>query len=149
VSISGGLFGNVTGQVEYSRIFADWHAAGSSRGLRRLAPAVVRHGPEQLHDLLASMEASFREARTRVQLVYRMNTALRPDEEGVQSLPGSRFDLQIHQALPYKPITNGRLELLFAVRTLFRDPREEASFYDELLTISPPMRFMGGIQLRF
>ena len=31
----------------------------------------------------------------------------------------------------------------------FRDVRNGASFYDELLTVRPPTRFMGGIQVRF
>ena len=28
-----------------------------------------------------------------------------------------------------------------------RDPRERGAFYDELLTVAPPMRLMGGVQI--
>lgn len=55
----------------------------------------------------------------------------------------------MRQELPYRFTKNGRVELLFAVRNLFRDVRGEASWYDELLTVGPPVRLMGGIQLRF
>jgi hypothetical protein len=57
--------------------------------------------------------------------------------------------VQIRQALPYQPTRGGRLELIFSIRNLFRDLRGEASFYDELLTVKPPLRVMGGIQVRF
>jgi hypothetical protein len=41
------------------------------------------------------------------------------------------------------------VELLFSVRTLARDLRKSVSFYDELLTLQPPTRLMGGIRMRF
>jgi hypothetical protein len=60
-----------------------------------------------------------------------------------------RFDLRLHQALPYQPIRGASLEVLVAVRTLFRELGRGGSFYDELLTVSPPLRLMGGVQVRF
>jgi hypothetical protein len=38
---------------------------------------------------------------------------------------------------------------MLAVRNLFKDLSEAASFYDELLTVAPPVRIMGGIQMKF
>ena len=66
-------------------------------------------------------------------------------------LPGfdGRFDVEVHQALPYQPIRGGKLEVLFAVRNLFYDAHDTRSLYDELLTVKPPMRLVGGIQIRF
>jgi hypothetical protein len=94
------------------------------------------------------MAASVNRDRTRVSLVYRTNTAFsQPD--GTRPSLGARFDFQLHQALPYRPLPDSQLELMFAVRTLFRDPQAGSSRYDELLTVSPPLRLIGGIQVRF
>jgi hypothetical protein len=41
------------------------------------------------------------------------------------------------------------VELLLAVRNLFRDVRDATSLYDELLTVTPPLRLVGGIQIKF
>jgi hypothetical protein len=46
-------------------------------------------------------------------------------------------------------LPGSRLELLFAVRNLHRDPGSEGSMYDELLTTAPPLRLMGGVRVRF
>jgi hypothetical protein len=94
--------------------------------------------------VLASLDAAFNNSKTRMQVVYRYSSAFSSDEGGRVPVPGSRFDVQMHQALPYHPAGNGRVELIFAVRTLFRDAHSGASFYDELLTVRPPTRFMGG-----
>lgn len=145
----GGKFLRVlSGKVEYARMSADWHTANRTRGLRRFAPGVVRTDREWLDDVTALLEAKLNEERTRVSFVYRTNTAF-SGRHGTLPGPGARFDFQLHQALPYRPTINSRLELLFAVRTLFRDPQSGASPYDELLTVSPPLRLMGGIQVKF
>jgi hypothetical protein len=143
-----GTLGVLTGQIEYSRMSADWRGLGRTRTLRRLAPSVVRDGRESLNDITATVEARFNQARTRMRVVYRSNTAFARDDETAPSA-ASRFDVQLHQALPYRPLRDSHLELMFAVRTLFRDPRGGASAYDELLTVAPPLRLLGGIQIRF
>ena len=56
-------------------------------------------------------------------------------------MPGSRFDIQIHQALPYRP--RGRRPVRAHVRGphLFRDVRKRRRLvYDELLTVPPARR---------
>jgi hypothetical protein len=60
-----------------------------------------------------------------------------------------RFDLQVRQPLHYRPTPNSNVEMLFSIRNLFRDARGEAAWYDELMTVGPPVRMMGGIQIRF
>jgi hypothetical protein len=145
----GVIAGRFSGRVEYSHLFADWRTAGRTRGLRLVAPSVLRRNVERVHDVLASLDAGFNNSTTRMQVTYRYNSAFSSDEGGRLPVPGSRFDMQFLQALPYHPAGDGRVELIFAVRTLFRDPRAGASFYDELLTVRPPARFMGGIQVRF
>jgi hypothetical protein len=148
VGFSGQAAGAVTGHLEYSRLAADWNRYGRTRGLRRLAPFVIRDDLEWLNDLTATLDASFSDSRTRVRLVYRTNSAF-SDDDHARPAPGSRFDIQLHQALPYRPLPNSRLELMFAVRTLFRDSQSGSSRYDELLTVAPPLRLMCGVQMRF
>ena len=145
---SGALFGVLNGTVEYARMSADWSSIGRTRGLRRFASSTVRDRRERLDDVTATVEARMNDARTRVSVAYRANTAFSGGDGGTPRF-GGRFDVQLHQALPYHPLPNSRLELLFAVRTLFRDPQAGSSHYDELLTVTPPLRLMGGIQIRF
>ena len=148
VGLTGTWGGALKSQVEYARLAADWHSLGRTRGLRRLSPSVVRDELEHLHDVTASLEATLNEARTRIRVQFRSSTAF-SREDDVAPGPGSRFDIQVHQALPYRPLGASRLEVLFAARTMFRDPQTGLSRYDELLTVAPPLRLMGGIQVRF
>jgi len=148
VGLSGSLTPALSGTIEYSRIAANWDATNRTRGLRRFAPSAVRDHDEGLDDLTAMLEASLNGARTRVLVVYRTNTAFARGG-GDTGGAGSRFDVQLHQALDSRPQSATRLELYFSIRNLFRDPVAGASAYDELLTVSPPLRFMGGIQIRF
>jgi hypothetical protein len=146
--VGGQWFGALTGTVEYSRLGASWSGLGRTRGLRRAAPSVVRDNFEWLDDVTATLEARMNRDRTRLRVVYRTNSAF---SQAGGALPafGGRFDVQLHQALPYRPMPDSQLELMFAVRTLFRDPQSGSSRYDELLTVSPPLRLIGGIQVRF
>jgi hypothetical protein len=147
--IDGVIVGSLSGAIEYSHLFADWRSTGRTRGLRLVAPSMLRPSAERVHDVVASLDAAFNNSKTRMQVVYRYSSAFSSDEGGRVPEPGSRFDVQMHQELPYRPSGDGRVELIFAVRTLFRDVHNGASFYDELLTVRPPTRFMGGIQVRF
>jgi hypothetical protein len=60
-----------------------------------------------------------------------------------------RFDVEVQQALPFEPFQGGRLEVLVALRTLVADARSTRSLYDELLAARPPLRVLGGVQIRF
>jgi hypothetical protein len=146
--VSGQWFGALTGTVEYSRLGANWTGLGRTRGLRRTAPSVVRDSFEWLDDVTATLDARMNRDRTRVSVVYRTNSAF-SQPGGPLPAFGGRFDVQLHQALPYRPLPDSQLELMFAMRTLFRDPQAGSSRYDELLTVSPPLRLIGGIQVRF
>lgn len=146
----GALLSRFTGSVEYTVAGSNW--APSITGLRRAraaAPSAVRSGHERLHDLLTSVEVDIPESDTRVSMAYRINTAF--SRPGLNATPGlgGRFDMQINQALPFQPVRGGRLEVLVAVSNLLRDLRQTGSLYDELLTIAPPLRILGGVQIRF
>jgi hypothetical protein len=150
VRAEGGLSSRLTGSIEYALANANW--APSMTGLRRaraVAPSAVRAGHERLHDVLTSIEMDLPESDTRVSVAYRVNSAF--SRPGLESTPGfgGRFDMQINQALPFQPLRGGRLEVLVAVSNLLRDRRQTGSLYDELLTIAPPMRILGGVQIRF
>jgi hypothetical protein len=149
LGVSGQLSPYLHGEVEYVRAVADWDSARRTRDIRRLAPSVLRGGRESLEGLTATLEAELNETATHVRVVYRASSAYSTSDGTPVPLPDGRFDVQVRQALPYQPVRGSRLELVFAVRNLFRDLRGEASWYDELLTVGPPLRLMGGIQVRF
>jgi hypothetical protein len=113
-----------------------------------VAPSVVRRGTDRLNDLLTSLDVAIPGPETRLSLVCRMNSAF---SRAGQSTPGAgaRFGVEISQALPFQPLRGGRLEVLMSMTNLFRDLRQPGSIYDELLTISPPLRLLGGVQIRF
>ena len=147
VAYEGTILPRVAGRVEYAQVDGDWNTRRRTRGLRRSLPSALRPELERVHDFVAELEASIRGA-TRVTVLYRVSSAYSASGQPGPR-PGGRFDLEVHQGLPYQPGAGSQLELIFAVRTLFRDVRERSAFYDELLTVSAPLRLMGGIQLRF
>jgi hypothetical protein len=149
VGVSGRFSRYLTGQVEYARVSSNWQTSRWVRDIRLAAPSVLRDDLERLHDFTATLDADLAKTASHVSVVYRASTAFSSGDGARAPLPGSRFDLQVRQTLPYHPTRGSRLELLFAVRNLFRDVRGQTSLYDELLTVGPPLRLMGGIQVRF
>ena len=150
VGIGGALSPYVRGQVNYSLGQAAWTHEPASAALGRAAGSTMRDNRESIHDLTTAITGSFPSTATAVSFVYRMSSAF-SQTGAVSRLPGfdGRFDVEVHQALPYQPIRGGKLEVLFAVRNLFYDAHDTRSLYDELLTVKPPMRLVGGIQIRF
>jgi hypothetical protein len=145
----GGQFSPcLSGRIEYARVTSDWEAARWQRALRLAAPSVLRDEREHLQDLTATLDAIVPNFDTRVSLVYRASDGYSTHDAGIP-IPASRFDLQVRQPLSIRPTPNSHVDLLFSIRNLFRDARGEASWYDELLTVGPPVRMMGGIQIRF
>ena len=150
VSVSHALAPNVRGTVDYSLGVADW-ANDPSRDRYRLArsvPAALRNDGERIHDITTTLETEFPESATRIFVLYKMNSAyIRPDRER----PGldARWDVQVHQGLPFMSFTNADWEMLVAIRNLFRESFSETSVYDELLVATPPKRLIGGITVKF
>lgn len=149
VRAAGSVSSRLSGSVEYSIGSTQWTPGGSARRAEMVAPSVVRRGSERLQDLQTSFDVAIPESDTRLSVVYRVNTAF--SRSGAQATPGlgARFDMQINQALPFQPLRGGRLEVLVAVSNLFRDLRQPGSMFDELLTVAPPTRLLGGVQIRF
>ena len=70
-------------------------------------------------------------AAYRISTAYTRGDVERPDPGG-----SARFDVQIHQGLPFLAFTRARWELLLAVRNLFHELDDPtASLYDELLVV--------------
>jgi len=130
------------------------YTAGQARWRDRPSGAVdlpAGAGPlaGTVQDLTVSFNGTVPETATRMAVVYRANThLLRADREDRPGT-GGRFDVELRQELPYRPIGGGTLDLVVAVRTLFNPLSDHASFYDELLTVAPPTRVVCGVQVRF
>jgi hypothetical protein len=150
VRLSHALAPNIRGTIDYSLGVADW-ANDPSRDRFRLArsvPAALRNDGERIHDVTTTLEAEIHASATRVFVLHKINSAyIRPDSER----PGldARWDVQVHQGLPFMSFTNADWEMFVAVRNLFRESFSETSVYDELLVARPPKRLIGGITVKF
>ena len=150
VRLSTRLTRRVAASIDYSTGVGLWDHRREARVLRYRAPSVVRADRERLHDITTSIDAAVPETSTRVSAVYRLNSAFSTAQAGaLKAAPAGRFDVQVHQGLPFQPVKGGKLEVVFALQSLFRDYRDPGSMYDELLTLAPPIRLMSGVQVRF
>jgi TonB dependent receptor/Carboxypeptidase regulatory-like domain len=150
VRLTARMTRRVTTSIDYSTGVGLWDHGREARILRFRAPTVVRPDQERVHDLTTSVDAAVPETSTRVSAVYRLNTGFSSSSgRARRGSTAGRFDIQVHQGLPYQPIKGGKLEVVFALQSLFRDIRDPGSMYDELLTLAPPMRLMSGVQVRF
>jgi hypothetical protein len=143
---------DIRGSVEYRTARANWVNSGEQfESLTRWAPSAVRPDSERVHDVTAKIESEIKPTSTRVLAAYRISTAYaRADVERPDPGGSARFDVQIHQGLPFLAFTRARWELLLAVRNLFHELDDPtASLYDELLVVRPPKRVLGGVTVQF
>ena len=149
VSVRRELGRRVRGSVDFSIVEAQWGQGGVGPVAAVEVPGVLRPAVEQFHDISGTLETEVPETATRISVRCRISGAF----EGVDPRnPGgldARFDLLIHQELPFTPVGGGRWEALLAVRSLFFDPRETASLFSELLVIRPPRQVVGGVVVHF
>jgi hypothetical protein len=150
VSVSRSIAGRVRGSIDYTQTEADWlRQSPDWQVLSQVAPSAARHAGETVHDVTTSVEAQMPVSETRVFVLYKLNTGFAASEALDRSRFGSRFDLQVNQALPFLNFTSAQWEALVTVRSLFREDLAEASIYDELLVVKPPKRVVGGLTVRF
>jgi hypothetical protein len=146
-----GLRGRVHGSLEYTLANAVTMPFDDDGYLLLLAPTALRLGAERIHDLAATIETEIPETATRLLVLYRVGNGFATHSRA--GLRGSdvdtRFDVQIHQALPFLNFSSARWEMLLAVRNFFREDGWEQSVYDERLVVRPPKRVVGGVTLRF
>jgi hypothetical protein len=137
--------------LEYRTARAYWGGLKDIGQLMTVAPSAMRPPVERVHDLTARIESELPITNTRILAIYRLNTAYaRSDSSTSDPVAAARFDVQIHQALPFLQSTHARWELLLAVRNLLHDTQDPtASLYDELLVVRPPKRIVGGVTVQF
>lgn len=147
--LTGAVSKRLAGHLEYTVGQSEWMPGGGQLRAQLVAPSVVRVGRERMRDLTSSVDVTIPESSTTLSMMYRVNASF--SRAGVNATPGmaARFDVRVNQALPFQPLRGGRLELLVAVSNLFRDGRQNGSLFDELLTVAPPLRLLGGVQIRF
>jgi len=150
VRLSTPLISRLRGSVDYSMTRARWAPSLENSVIEAVAPSAVRSGIESFHDVTTSLEAAIPETATRVYFVYKLNSAY-SRSEGDAASPGldGRFDVRVHQALPFMRFVSSEWEVLLAIRSLFREPLTGGSVYDELLVVRPPKRVVGGFLVRF
>ncbi len=144
---TGELLAQVRGTIDYTTGRVAWEPGRLSPGLAARVPSIARDEAERLHDVSASLEADIPATSARILVAYRVSSGFSrlTDAEG----PRARFDIEVRQPLPYQPIRGGIVDVLVGIRSLHRELGAAGSLYDELLTVSPPTRFVGGLQVRF
>jgi hypothetical protein len=159
VRVSSSLVRRLRGSIDYSLTRARWLSLAETDEIARWAPSAARRDREDIHDVTTALETDIPETATRVHVVYKVNSAYTRSELRWTGAPGgdvvldrpgvgTRFDVQVNQALPFLPF-GSQWEVLVAVRNLFRDEAGAASVYDELLVVRPPKRLVGGVQVKF
>ena len=139
----------VRGSVDFSFVEARWGQGGAGPVAAIEAPGVLRPAVEQFHDVSGTLETEIPESATRVSVRCRISGAFEGFDPAGPGGLDARFDVLIHQALPFTPVGVGRWEALLAVRSLFFDPGDAASIFSELLVIRPPRQVVGGVVMHF
>ncbi len=139
----------VKGAVDFSVVEAQWGQADMGPVAAADAPGVLRPAVEQFHDISGTIETEIPESATRVSVRCRISGAFEGLDPAAPGGLDARFDVLIHQALPFAPIGGSRWEALLAIRSLFFDPRDTASIFSELLVIRPPRQVVGGVVVHF
>jgi carboxypeptidase family protein/TonB-dependent receptor-like protein len=137
------LASRVNGSVEYTMTQARWSPEVAERYLLLFAPATTL---ERVHDVATAVETNLPETATRILVVARVSNAAQTRDGSTYD---SRFDVQVHQSLPFMDFSTARWEMLVAVRNSFHEAAIDASVFDELLVVRPPKRIVGGLTLRF
>lgn len=151
VNVGREVIDGVRASVDYTQIETDWTGTSpDKRALALAAASAVRGQAERLYGLTTSLDGVLPVTSTRIFVVYRLNSRFASDVAAdVKAHPGSRFELQVNQALPFMRFANARWEMLVSVRNMFRDDVVDSSVYDELLVVRPPKRVVGGVTVKF
>ena len=141
--------------MAYSLATAQMVPAEGTKLLLLVAPSALRPVAERIHDVATTIQADVPETATKVLVLYRVSNAIARAasqvRDGEIERPGfdSRFDVQVRQSLPFLDFSAARWEMLVAVRNFFRETTPDSSVYDELLTVRPPKRIVGGVTVHF
>jgi hypothetical protein len=148
IGISGQLAPHVTAAIDYRATSAEWQRGESRSELWRAERSAARRGLEHLHDVTATLDAHVPSTATRVNLALRLNSGFSRQDATMPGL-GTRFAVEVRQQLPGRLLGRGELNLLVSARTLLHELGTASGFYNELLTVAPPVRLTCGLQMRF
>jgi hypothetical protein len=143
------------GSIEYSLANAQLTSPDDARYLLLAAPSAVGPRFERIHNVSTSIETKLPETATRLVVLYRVSNGFAhppvgADQGGDHPSVDSRFDVQVHQSLPFMNFTSAKWEMLVGVRNFFREPGPDGqSIYDELFVVRPPKRIVGGLTMQF
>jgi len=150
VTLSRQVGDQFNASLDYGIGQAHWGQHGADAALNTLVPGAVRPDVESFHDLSGVLETEIPATATRVFVRCRVNTAfVRADISEDPIGLDARFDIRLNQALPFTPFEGSQWEVLIAVRSLFFEPHDASSMFDELLVARPPRQFVGGLAVRF
>jgi len=149
VSLRRDIGAYVTGSVEYTNTAVTWTAPGVDRqAIGSIAAHALRAVRDRINDIRTSVNAEIPQTATRFIVVYRVLQASAADDAAAP-LSAARFDVQVHQTLPFLRFTNAHWAALIAVQNRARDAQFDQSVYDELLAVQAPTRLLGGLTVRF
>jgi outer membrane receptor protein involved in Fe transport len=151
VSVSRTVAEGLRASVDYTHADAQWlRPSAASATVALVRPSVIRRPFEQLRDVTASLESDVPRVDTHIFLIYKVNSGFAgPDATTLRPQIGTRFDVQVSQALPFLNFTSAQWEMIVAVRNLFHEDLLDASVYDELQVVRPPKHVVGGVTVRF
>jgi hypothetical protein len=140
--------GRVRGSVDYSMTQAQWQGGDDLNYWVLRMPGTLPR-PERLHNLSTSIQAEVPETSTRVVVLCRVSNAFARRSAQDDRTLDSRFDVEVHQSLPFMDFSAAKWEMLIGVRNFFKETAADQSVFDELLVVRPPKRIVGGLTMRF
>ncbi|MEP7304781.1 MAG: TonB-dependent receptor [Acidobacteriota bacterium] len=136
------------GSVDYSMTRAEWKGGDDLNYLVLKMPGAPPL-PDRLHSVSTSIQTDVPETSTRVVVLYRLSNAFARRSAQDDHTIDSRFDVEVHQSLPFLDFSTAKWEMLIGVRNFFREMAPDQSVFDELLVMHPPKRIVGGLTMRF
>ena len=130
------VVGRVRGSVDYSMTRAQWQGGDDlNYWVLRVPGTPLR--PDRLHNLSTSIQTEVPETSTRVVVLYRISNAFARRSAQDDRTLDSRFDVEVHQSLPFMDFSGAKWEMLIGVRNFFRETAADQSVFDELLVVRP------------
>jgi hypothetical protein len=149
VSVSRTVADRLRASLDYTHVDSAWDGALPTERALSLLPVVIRRGErERFHDITTTVDSTLPVTDTHVFVMYKVNSRFDAGR-GTSRDGGARFDVQLTQALPFLSFAGADVEMLMAVRSMFREELLDTSVYDEVLAIRPPKRIVGGVTVRF
>ena len=136
LSLSRTVADGIHASIDYTHTDAEWLRPTATTGrLALVMPSVVRRQFEQLHDVTTSIDSELPRFDTHVFVIYKLNSGFTsPDAATFRPRFGSRFDVEVSQALPFLDFASAQWQMIIAVRNLFQEDLLETSVYS---VISP------------